>query len=80
MPSAIAGILSVSIGRPITYEQIPIDKVRQHNEIVARVYDFYNEAGYKVDIPALRQIHPHLLSLEAWLKKAGTAKISQLSN
>jgi hypothetical protein len=30
-----------------------------------------NEHGYATNIPALRKLHPELLTLEAWARKTG---------
>jgi hypothetical protein len=33
----------------------------------ANMYEWFNQSGGQADIPALRQLHPELLTLDAWL-------------
>jgi uncharacterized protein YbjT (DUF2867 family) len=40
-------------------------------EEMAAAFNFFNGEGYSADIPALRKIHPGLLTLEQWLRKNG---------
>ena len=35
------------------------------------MFTFFNAEGYSADIPALRKLHPGLLSLEQYLRKNG---------
>ena len=37
----------------------------------AAAFNFFNGEGYDADIPALRKLHPGLLTLEQWLRKNG---------
>jgi uncharacterized protein YbjT (DUF2867 family) len=78
VPSQIADHLSRALERSIPYVQIPMEDLRQQSAVVARVFDFYNEAGYQADIPALRKIHPGLMDFATWLEKEGKAKFEAL--
>lgn len=40
------------------------------------MYEWFNQSGYQADIPALRKLHPELLTLEAWLKQSGLFSVS----
>ncbi|MBC7814413.1 MAG: NmrA/HSCARG family protein [Burkholderiales bacterium] len=42
-----------------------------------KMIKWFNDEGYEADIPALRQIHPGLLTLEAWLLKTGWKDAAQ---
>ncbi len=79
-PPQVAEQLSQALGRSIPYVQIPMEALRQHNVEVARVFAFYNETGYQVDIAALRALHPGLMDFETWLKREGTAKYEAVSH
>jgi hypothetical protein len=35
------------------------------------IFDFFNGEGYSANIPALRRLHPGLLSLEQYLRQNG---------
>jgi hypothetical protein len=35
------------------------------------MFNFFNGEAYGADIPALRKIHPGLLTLDQWLRKNG---------
>jgi len=64
--------------RPIRYERVPIEAVRRNNEIVARLYEWLNADGYEADFPALRELHPGLMSFESWLEMKGKRKLEEL--
>ncbi|MBB6670535.1 hypothetical protein [Cohnella nanjingensis] len=50
--------------------------MREQSELVARIYERINGEGYEVDIPALRALHPGLLTFEAWLANTEKAKLA----
>ncbi|NRP70831.1 Quinone oxidoreductase 2 [Ensifer psoraleae] len=53
-----AKILSQAIGRPIDYQEIPIAAARQQSEDAALMFEWFDRAGYDVDIAALRRDFP----------------------
>src|ERR1700722_550895 len=64
-------ILSRVVGRPFTYFQVPLDVVRQHmGEDAAKMYAWFDEAGFKVDLAPLRREFPDIAfhNFEAWAK------------
>jgi uncharacterized protein YbjT (DUF2867 family) len=77
-PPDIAAAITRATGRPVNYVQIPLETVRQHNEVLARIYEWLNGEGYEVDFPALRSLHPGLMSFDTWLKKKGKAMLEVL--
>jgi len=77
-PIRIASAIAKATGRPINYVQLPIETVRQHNETVARLYEWLNEEGYEVDFSALRKLHPDLMNFGDWLEKKGKAMLEEL--
>ncbi|TDF92359.1 NmrA/HSCARG family protein [Paenibacillus piri] len=77
-PAELAVAISRSLNRPIRYTHIPIETVRQQNETLARLYEWLNGDGYEVDFAALRKLHPHLMSFEAWLVKKGRTMFEAL--
>ena len=50
-----AKILSHAISRPINYQEIPIATARQQSEDVALMFEWFDRAGYDVDIVALHR-------------------------
>lgn len=77
-PPGIAAAIARAINRPIQYVQIPVETVRQHNEILGRLYEWLNEDGYEVDFPTLRKLHPDLTGFDKWLEKKGKAMLEAL--
>jgi uncharacterized protein YbjT (DUF2867 family) len=67
-PVEISQALSRAAGRPIPYHQIPITQIRRQNEDVARVCEWLNEGSYRVDIEAVWQLRPTMISFEWWLE------------
>ena len=61
------------IGRPEVLEKpIPgAGRGARPGEEMKAMFNFFNGEGYDADIPALRKIHPGLLTLEQWLRKNG---------
>src|SRR3954470_11951905 len=51
----IAKILSKESGLHIRYVQIPLDRVYQSNQDMARMYEWYEKVGTGIDIPRLLQ-------------------------
>lgn len=78
-PPQIATRLSAALNRFITHVPVSVDLVRAQNETLGAMYAWLNAHGYpEVDIPALRAIHPDLMSLEAWLASGGTRRLAEL--
>lgn len=65
-----AGILSQAIGRPITYQEIPIAVARQQSEDAAAMFEWFDRIGYDVDVAALRKHFPEVRwhSFADWAK------------
>ena len=63
-------VLSNELGRKIRYVHIPLDKVREGNEDMARMFEWYEKVGTGIDISSLRQEYPQVnwLSFEDWAK------------
>jgi len=58
------------VGRNVQYAQIPWDKFEQKvGPEMAGMYRWFEDVGYSVDIAALRQEHPNLMSFERWLQR-----------
>jgi uncharacterized protein YbjT (DUF2867 family) len=55
-----AKILSQAIGRPISYQEIPIAVARQQSEDVALMFEWFDRVGYDADIAALRRDFPEV--------------------
>lgn len=55
-----AKILSEAIGRPISYQEIPIAVARQQSEDAARMFEWFDRVGYDVDIAALHREFPEV--------------------
>ncbi len=64
----VADVFSRITGRAVRYVQQPIEQVRRFNRDAGRMYAWFNDSGYHADIPALRALHPGILSLEEWLR------------
>ncbi|GHO97884.1 hypothetical protein KSF_079320 [Reticulibacter mediterranei] len=61
----ITEVLGRFLGRPVAYHV-----VEQHTNVDGkRITEFFEREGFRADITALRQIHPQLLSLDAWLRQ-----------
>ena len=55
-----AKILSRAMGRPISYQEIPIAAARQQSEDVAVMFEWFDRVGADADIVALRRDFPEV--------------------
>jgi uncharacterized protein YbjT (DUF2867 family) len=55
-----AKILSQALGRPISYQEIPIAVARQQSEDTALMFEWFDKVGYDADIAALRRDFPEV--------------------
>ena len=67
----IADTFTRVIGRLITLTPPTGDAARRSEEERKAMFAFFNGEGYDADIPALRKLHPGLLTLEQYLRKNG---------
>jgi uncharacterized protein YbjT (DUF2867 family) len=66
----MADLLTRAVGHRVTYVQVPWDQFRQNaGEEMARMYKWFEEVGYHVDIAALRREMPSLATLEQVLRR-----------
>jgi uncharacterized protein YbjT (DUF2867 family) len=66
----VAETLSRVLGRSVRYVQIPWEQFRQQaGEEMTRMYRWFNEVGYHVDIATLHHEYPGLTKLETVLRK-----------
>nr|WP_207953047.1 NmrA/HSCARG family protein [Paenibacillus agricola] len=77
-PLQIADAIGRLTNRTIPYVQIPLETMRQHNELLAGVFQWINEEGHKVDISALRKLFPEFTDFDTWVEKQGKAKFEAL--
>jgi uncharacterized protein YbjT (DUF2867 family) len=66
-----AKILSQAIGRPITYQEIPIAVARQQSADAALMFEWFDRVGYDADIAALQRDFPEVSwhSFAAWARE-----------
>jgi uncharacterized protein YbjT (DUF2867 family) len=57
---AAAAAISEASGRRIEYTALPIEAVRQQNEDLARMYEWFDRVGYDADIVGLRWLYPEV--------------------
>ncbi len=75
--SDTAQVFSRVLGKPVKFQKLPLPLVRL---ILGKefylMFRWFNEAGFKADIPGLRRAYPeiHLHTLEEWLRKEGWHK------
>jgi uncharacterized protein YbjT (DUF2867 family) len=68
MPES-ASIVSEIVKRPVSYQRIPIEAVRQNSADMAKMLEWFDTVGYSVDVPALQaQWGIRLLTVKEWAK------------
>jgi uncharacterized protein YbjT (DUF2867 family) len=64
-PLRVAELLTRAVRRPVRYVQVPWEQFRQEaGEEMTKMYRWFEDVGYHVDIAALRKEHPQLATLE----------------
>jgi uncharacterized protein YbjT (DUF2867 family) len=58
--TTVAAAISDVLGRQIKYTSLPIDAVRQQNEDLARMYEWFDRVGYDADVVGLRELYPEV--------------------
>jgi uncharacterized protein YbjT (DUF2867 family) len=69
----IAATFGKVIGRSVQLTEPTGGTGRQSEEEMKAMFAFFNGEAYDADIPALRKMHPGLLTLEQYLRKNGWA-------
>jgi uncharacterized protein YbjT (DUF2867 family) len=66
-------------GHEVTYRQVPWDQFEQQaGHELTIMSKWFESSGYHVDIPALRQEHPNLMTFDRWLNETWKAAESRL--
>lgn len=65
----MADALTRATGQPVRFVEQPLEQVRSFNAEMADMFAWFNDHGYAADIPALRKLHPGLMTFETWLRK-----------
>jgi uncharacterized protein YbjT (DUF2867 family) len=55
-----ARLLSEATGRKVEYQQIPLEVLRKQNPDYAKMFEFFERAGYTADIEGLRRDYPEI--------------------
>jgi uncharacterized protein YbjT (DUF2867 family) len=79
--SEAAKIFSRVLGKPVKFQKLPLPLVRLVlGKEFYSMFRWFNEAGYKADVPGLRRAYPevHLHTLEEWLRSEGWHKRAKL--
>jgi uncharacterized protein YbjT (DUF2867 family) len=69
--SQIADTFAKVIGRPVKLILPSGGPSRRSEEEMIAMFNFFNGEAYDANIPALRKLHPGLLTLEQYLRKNG---------
>lgn len=75
-PVAALAAITRATGYPMRYHEFTEAEADALGEQIGNTWRLLREsAGWHADIPALREIHPALSTLESWLVTTGAAKI-----
>lgn len=73
----VAAAIGRAAEREVSYAQIPVEVLRQ-SPVLGTLVAFLERYATKADVPALRRLHPGLLTFDAWLATEGRAKLDAL--
>ena len=66
--SELAQAFTRMVGREVQYVRVPWDQFEQQTgHAMTIMYRWFEDVGYHVDISAVRQEHPNLMTFERWL-------------
>jgi len=57
-------------GKPMRFSEVPVEQLSGVDPELGNMFSWFNQSGYQANIAALRQLHPSLKTLEAWLKQS----------
>jgi uncharacterized protein YbjT (DUF2867 family) len=64
----LAGVFSRVANREVRYVQMPWDEFEgQAGKEIAQMFRWFQDVGYHVDVPAVRQEYPKLTTFDSWL-------------
>jgi uncharacterized protein YbjT (DUF2867 family) len=63
----VAGEFSIKLGKPVSFNEIPIDVLRANSKEMADMFEWFMNVGYKAHIDETRKIHPGLKNFSKWL-------------
>jgi uncharacterized protein YbjT (DUF2867 family) len=66
-----ARAMTRDLGAPVEYLRVPWEAVREQNEDLYRMYDFFEREGYQADTRALRAEYPALHTFDQWIAEGG---------
>jgi uncharacterized protein YbjT (DUF2867 family) len=69
MPEAV-GKMHAHFRKHFTFEQQPIEEIRAASADLARMFEWLDQVGQKLDLADLRRRHPQLMSLQDWLARS----------
>ncbi len=70
-----AKAMARALGVPVEYVQVPWEAIREQNEDLYRMYDFFERAGYQADTRALREEYPALHTFDQWIVDGGLREL-----
>jgi uncharacterized protein YbjT (DUF2867 family) len=73
----VAQKLSDVIDHDVKFVEMPMREMRKASEEWAIMFQWFNDVGYKSDIPKLRQMLPDLMDFETWLQKVGRERFAK---
>ena len=64
-------ILSKVAGRPVRYQEIPLIEIAKQNPDFAKMYEWFDKVGYRIDLGSLRKQSPGMQwrSFENWARQ-----------
>ncbi|GHF09312.1 hypothetical protein GCM10017786_48520 [Amycolatopsis deserti] len=78
-PGEVAAAVGAALGVTVPYEQLDIEELRRVNPRFARGYEILNNNPEPtIDIPALRALHPGLMTFAQWLERTGSAQLKDV--
>ena len=70
MPQA-AEVFSETLGRPVQFEEVPLDMLAARNPEAGAMYAWFRDKGYTVDVQGMRARFPWLKTFGEWARAAG---------
>ena len=72
----LAAAFSKALGVEITPIEIPVEAIKQQNELLGLFMEALHIHGYpKIDVNEFRNLHPSILSLNQWIEEYGKEKL-----
>lgn len=70
-PAQTAGLFSEALAREVRFEEVPLESLRERAPEAWKMFAWFRDKGYEVDVPGLHRSYPFLKTFGEWIRAVG---------